>query len=173
MSEKTIIVELERTTNDEEMTTFSVSLEFMSWDFVFHARNYWSGHWEGKKWIFPASAYENVKDYLYRNWNWTPHCKFQSFMFTVNKKLIGDCSPVNGNNICMATAQGRDSGARLGKGLILKRGEIRSAGSIKNWITVVEEGTEFILSLPKGYTSSDDHITATPYNVPDLTKELK
>ncbi len=47
---------------------------------------------------------------------------------------------------CLATAFGRDSGARLGNSVIVIDGDgFDSGGSVKNWRTVVKEGTIFEL----------------------------
>lgn len=42
---------------------------------------------------------------------------------------------------CVARATGRDSGARLGDGVVLLEGQATSGGSMKNWYTVVCEGS--------------------------------
>lgn len=45
----------------------------------------------------------------------------------------------------LASAVGRDSGAKLGDGVRLRDGRVRSGGSIKNWLTVIDEGTELVV----------------------------
>lgn len=45
----------------------------------------------------------------------------------------------------VATATGRDSGAKLGTGVVLLSGKFRSGGSVKNWATVADEGTEVLI----------------------------
>jgi hypothetical protein len=50
----------------------------------------------------------------------------------------------------VARAFGRDSGARLGDGIVLKRGSVNSSGSMKNWKTKITDGTIFIMTdVPK------------------------
>ena len=45
----------------------------------------------------------------------------------------------------IARAWGRDSGAKLGEGVKLVEGRITSGGSSKNWATVVDAGSVFIV----------------------------
>lgn len=45
----------------------------------------------------------------------------------------------------IARAWGRDSGAKLGEGIKLVEGRITSGGSSKNWATVVDAGSVFIV----------------------------
>jgi hypothetical protein len=49
----------------------------------------------------------------------------------------------------LAKATGRDSGATLGNDISLMSGEIKSAGSAKNWVTEISEGTTFRLSISR------------------------
>jgi hypothetical protein len=42
---------------------------------------------------------------------------------------------------CLATAFGRDSGAKLGEGIVLLAGKATSGGSVKNWKTLINAGT--------------------------------
>lgn len=53
-----------------------------------------------------------------------------------------------GRTIAMATS--RDSGARLGDGVVVLAGGFGSGGSVKNWETTAQEGTEILLrDVPK------------------------
>lgn len=45
----------------------------------------------------------------------------------------------------IARAFGRDSGAKLGDGVVLQSGGFTSGGSVKNWYTRAKEGTSVIL----------------------------
>jgi hypothetical protein len=50
----------------------------------------------------------------------------------------------------IARATGRDSGAKLGQGIVLLEGHCSSGGSVKNWGTKMTEGTVFeIRDVPK------------------------
>ena len=53
-----------------------------------------------------------------------------------------------GRNI--ASARGRDSGARVGEGVSFEKGTCSSGGSMKNWRTIVDAGSEFtIYDVPR------------------------
>lgn len=53
----------------------------------------------------------------------------------------------------IAEAYGRDSGAKLGKCVSQISGEIGSAGSAKNWLTVIEKGSIFRLQMLRSMLS--------------------
>lgn len=60
----------------------------------------------------------------------------------------------------IARAVGRDSGARLGNGIVLLDGKITSGGSAKYWCTVAEKGTVFELrDVPREIAEKE----ANPY----------
>jgi len=50
----------------------------------------------------------------------------------------------------IASAFGRDSGAKVGEGVVFEKGTCRSGGSVKNWYTIIEAGSVFtIYDVPK------------------------
>lgn len=50
----------------------------------------------------------------------------------------------------VASAYGRDSGAKVGEGVVFETGTCRSSGSVKNWYTVIDAGSVFtIYDVPK------------------------
>lgn len=60
-----------------------------------------------------------------------------------------------GREVC--GARGRDSGARLGPGVVLLEGRITSTGSAKNWYTSAEAGSVFeIRDLPRSHVPLSD-----------------
>jgi hypothetical protein len=112
-----------------------------------------SGRWDGqsRNWIFPIEALEQVKHiYLdvYGEWEDMP-------LETVNVICkSGVCGEYNGSLVLhgriIATAQGRDSGAKTAQGIIVLSGGFTSGGSVKNWKTVCKDETTFkILNVPK------------------------
>lgn len=51
---------------------------------------------------------------------------------------------------CLCYATGRDSGARLGEGVVSLAGKYGSGGSVKNWVTRIESGAVFeVRDLPR------------------------
>jgi len=105
------------------------------------ARNL-AGNWNGEHWIFDIRDKDRVEK-MYR----TIYGYFGDLesVTTVNVQLIAsnDCSESRRGIFfagrCIATASGRDSGARLGEGVIIENGEAMSGGSMKNWITRITE----------------------------------
>lgn len=57
--------------------------------------------------------------------------------------------PVEFMGYTIARAFHRDSGAKLGEGISLIKGNVDSAGSRKNWRTWIEENSIFRLKVPK------------------------
>ena len=58
-------------------------------------------------------------------------------------------APVEFAGFSLAKASDRDSGAVLCDGVALIAGKVRSGGSVKNWVTVVEEGTVLRMEVPR------------------------
>lgn len=59
--------------------------------------------------------------------------------------LKSHCSAFTLFGRTVAKATGRDSGAKLGEGIILKSGGFDSGGSAKNWKTLAEDDTRFLM----------------------------
>lgn len=57
------------------------------------------------------------------------------------------CAGVEVLGRTIATAFGRDSGAKVGEGVMFLQGQPRSGGSAKNWMTIVPAGC--VVKLPK------------------------
>src|SRR5690606_6629784 len=70
---------------------------------------------------------------------------------TVGKYCIAqDKGPVVLFGRTIASARGRDSGAKIGDGVSFEKGGCRSGGSVKNWDTRIEEGSVFtIFDVPR------------------------
>jgi len=112
-----------------------------------------SGRWDPsqKVWIFPLAAEPQVEA-LYRDvyGEWDTPTETVSLLCRVEQK-----NSVGKDSICLsgrviATANGRDSGARTAPGVIVIKGGFSSGGSVKNWTTDVENGTVFrLLDVPR------------------------
>ena len=59
----------------------------------------------------------------------------------------------------IAKSTGRDSGATLGEDVYQVEGKISSGGSIKNWYTVIKEGSKFRLEVSKKLLSLNESET--------------
>lgn len=58
------------------------------------------------------------------------------------------CDAIRFCGLKLASASGRDSGAKLGDGVSLISGSVTSGGSVKNWTTRITEGTVLRLQIP-------------------------
>ena len=110
------------------------------------------GEWcsDQKAWIFSALVEEEVDDLeeLYNR-------DFVAVEITAKEEIFrrGTCVSFLGYPICSAT--GRDSGAKLCKGVAQIKGRITSAGSCVNWGTDVNEGSAFRLLVPNKLLEAD------------------
>jgi len=104
------------------------------------------GKWDGeeKAWIFPGFVADKVE---------ALDEKYNSELINIEitfpdgtSKWQG-CIDVAGFKIASAT--GRDSGAKIANGVAFIKGEARSGGSVKNWMTVISEGTVIRMSIPE------------------------
>ncbi len=113
------------------------------------------GKWdaEAKAWIFSGIVSEQVEaldDYY--------NSGYSEYKVTLAKEICGARGPVRIAGYKIASAYGRDSGARLDDGIILLSGGVVSGGSMKNWTTEIKKGSEIILKLSQAVASelSDD-----------------
>lgn len=120
--------------------------------FVAKARKL-GGKWDNdaKAWVFDALAEGPLRETLIDCYG-TDGSPEQQIALKIKAK--GELSEWRGavtfGGIPVATAWGRDSGAKVCDGVILSSGKITSGGSVANWRTYVSDGAEFILtSIPK------------------------
>ena len=64
---------------------------------------------------------------------------------TIKERIIAECSPLYLFGKMVASAFSRDSGAKVAEDVCFETGMPRSAGSAKNWITVIDEGSVFTI----------------------------
>ena len=64
---------------------------------------------------------------------------------TLTGSIWSDRAPVTLFGRTIATAWGRDSGARVGDKVSFSKGGADSGGSAKNWLTIVKEGSVFTI----------------------------
>lgn len=85
---------------------------------------------------------------------------------TVKKKILGEQSPIYLGGRIIAQARGRDSGATIGDGVVFIEKSPTSGGSVKNWLTKVEEGSKFkILDLYEGALKFLDNDESIEYKI--------
>jgi hypothetical protein len=111
------------------------------------------GKWDKEQgaWIFSGIVSEEVEILDER---------YNSSLIAVELTAVDDIGQHNEAvsflGYTLATAYGRDSGAKLADGVALIRGQVGSGGSMKNWRTVVESGTVLRMELPKLVLDSDN-----------------
>jgi len=91
---------------------------------------------------------------------------------TVHNTLRGHRESVVLFGRAIATAFGRDSGARIGEGVAFLDGEPESGGSATHWETIVRDGSRVkITDVPRALVRSTDDYTAEIVEAPGVDRE--
>ena len=100
-----------------------------------------------KCWTAPEEFVDAVREIIMEIYGYTDVVKNESVTLKVvfNEEAKEDRKDVTLFGKILSHAIGRDSGARVGDDVAMIKGNIRSGGSVKNWVSVVEEGSTFIL----------------------------
>ncbi len=108
--------------------------------FIRAAKNM-GGRWSSPYWVFDARDAELVKKALIEVYgeDGDTGTTYVTMKITFEEGYATGGSPIKVFNREIARATGRDSGARLGAGVILLSGRFSSGGSRINWTTCVEE----------------------------------
>ena len=116
------------------------------------------GDWDGTHWRFPMAAQEAVDKAVKKIYGVTGRGEVGvPARITAIKDVGARHAAIHFGGYVLASARGRDSGARTGEGVILEDGKISSGGSVKNWSTGIEAGAVFkIVAFPPGIESTDD-----------------
>jgi hypothetical protein len=129
--------------SDKVMTISPYSQEFVT-----RARNL-RGKWDMGKWVFSISVLDHVKALMLNVYGVTGEDPYEVCVVTVKGFTgYGQASGVELYGWPIAKAFGRDSGAKAGEGIVLRQGKFHSAGSVKDWKTVVENATFEIHDFP-------------------------
>lgn len=119
-----------------------------------------AGQWDGKvkTWIFDARNEELVRKLLIDVYGTddSATAELVSVKLVITRPDEAECrvGPTCGSLVIagrvVAAATGRDSGARLGEGVVVVNGGFKSGGSMKNWETRVKSNTVIIMhDVPK------------------------
>ena len=128
--------------------------------FVAEARRL-GGKFQQEQWIFDARDESAVREACYRCYGDDGIRLHQvDIRITAPKGLFADKAPISILGRTVARAFGRDSGAKVGDGVVIEAGGFSSGGSAKNWGTRAEAGTTLILrdisaQLVKEYSGDD------------------
>lgn len=102
-----------------------------------------------KCWTVPASSVDAVREIMMDVYGETdvPEAAAKlKLRVKATDILTEGRGPVTLFGKTVSSARGRDSGAFAGDGVCFVAGNPTSGGSVKNWTSVVPEGSEFILS---------------------------
>ncbi len=116
--------------------------------FVAQARNL-GGKWANPSWVFDARDEVAVRAACLECYG---SDGLTADLVDVRITIPEDCRAVGGGQgpielfgRTLARAFGRDSGAKLGEGVVIEQGGFSSGGSMKNWCTTVKDNTVLIL----------------------------
>lgn len=127
----------------------AVTTSFNS-EFVKKAKDL-GGKWDAKnsEWIFDSTIEEYVKSLLLDIFGVTGESKYETCSLIIKNVTL---EQFNGGielfGRTIARAFGRDTGAKLGEGIVWVSGTKDSGGSVKNWNTKIENGTFEIQDFP-------------------------
>lgn len=118
-------------------------------EWVSVARNRLGGKWDSGKrlWYFEVEKEETVRSWLQKifgtdgNALLSPDVSIRVTFATHYE----DKGPISLAGRPIATAMGRDGGARLGQNVVLEKGGFYSSGSMKNWTTNCKAGTVVVV----------------------------
>ena len=112
------------------------------------------GKWdaEEKAWIFSGIVSDKVEE-LDAKYNST----LIDVEITFNENAYGSKAPVFIAGFKIATATGRDSGAKLAENIALIAGKVVSCGSVKNWGTEIIEGSVIRMQIPADCIEDIEH----------------
>jgi hypothetical protein len=105
-----------------------------------------AGKWDAdeKAWVFDSFVEDEVEDLdiLFNGEEVT-------VILTATDDCYMDAAPIDFCGYRIATAFGRDSGAKLAEGIVQLSGTIKSGGSSKNWVTRISEGSTFKIKISR------------------------
>jgi hypothetical protein len=137
------------------------------------------GKWDsaGKAWVLDARALDAVRDICREIYGEDDRGGERvTLRVTFLRTYIADRGPCVLAGRTLASAWGRDSGARVGDGLSFVKGAPRSGGSVKNWDTRIPEGSVvdiYDVPLPMARETIDAAPSTTTYlDEPIYTAEI-
>lgn len=115
-------------------------------EFITKARNL-AGKWVSPSWVFDIRNENDVRNACleYYGSDGLGNADVVDVQVVIRDDLYCTGSPITLFCRVLAEAFGRDSGAKLGDGIVLKEGGFDSGGSAKNWCTSANENTVLIM----------------------------
>lgn len=112
------------------------------------------GRWSAPVWAFDARNEAAVRSLCQRVYgtDGISAPDTVSVRVTFAAGVLEDCGPIVCFGRTVAVAFGRDSGAKLGDGVVVESGGFASGGSVKNWTTKVKSDGAVVLlrDIPRG-----------------------
>lgn len=112
------------------------------------------GKWKNGEWVFDydKNVYDSLVMYINNHFFCNILSKKIKAKITFTETVSSKKSPVLFYGFSFSTARGRDHGSKVGDGLKLIDGNIKSGGSFINWTSIVEKGSVFIIDeFPSGF----------------------
>lgn len=108
-----------------------------------------NGTWSGsnRAWVVEPVMKEQLKKLLLKHYGETGEELKRTYKITATEDHDVKWGPVQAGGLTLASAMGRDSGAKVSEGVYLLEGRIYSSGSVKNWFTSVEDGSIFQVDM--------------------------
>lgn len=115
-------------------------------DFISTAKSDLGAKWDGKCWCFDVRDEAAALKLIERKYGWTSGMPLVSAQVKFGEARHYGRGPCVLLGRIIASATGRDSGAKLGDGVRLQSGDgADSGGSAKNWTTEISVNSEFIV----------------------------
>lgn len=134
-------------------------------EFVKRIKGIGGAKWNGaeKCWTIPAEAVDSARDIMmdvYGETDIPDGSEKMKIRITALVDIEELRAPVSFFGKNLASASGRDSGARVGDGVILESGTISSSGSMRNWTSMIKKGAVLTLTdVPKVLYQRDKDAT--------------
>lgn len=116
--------------------------------FVTKVKSQLDGTWNAtlKAWSINANDVDLARDLMVKIYGRSDQdTELVDVKVKILEELFKNRAPIVFLGRVIAAATGRDSGAKVGEGVVLKSGNIGSGGSAKNWYTEISAGTEIII----------------------------
>lgn len=122
-----------------------------------------SGRWNAASscWVIPEEFLPDARALMKKIYGEDDQAEAEGGKVTVeltfSRDVAAECAPVVLLGRVIASAHGRDSGARPGEGVAFVEGGCRSGGSRNNWDTVVNEGSVVkVIGIPRATAEHPD-----------------
>ena len=149
-------------------------------DFVRRIKTIGGARWDAsqKAWKIPANTIDDCRAIMQEVYGETDlpaaDAEKVNVRLTFESKLTEWHAPVTIFGKTIASAFGRDSGARVGDSVSFVSGAPTSGGSVKNWETVIPAGCVCVLhDVPKTLVSQENLPSGVSYEIEQRTAEAE